>query len=51
MSAHVTIPTVNKTNMSKGQAAYTAEVVNEVDDDDSKILSVNNSSNQINEGA
>ena len=50
MSAPTSIPNANRTKLSKGQAAaYTGEVVNEVEDDDSKILSVNNSSNQLNE--
>lgn len=30
-------------------SAYTTEVVNEVDDEDSKILSVNNSNSKLNE--
>ena len=42
MSAPVTIPA--KAAAKREAAAYTTEVVNEVEDDDSKILSVNNSS-------
>ena len=46
MSAPVTIPAKAA---AKREAAYTTEVVKEVEDDDSKILSVNNSSTQLNE--
>ena len=45
MSAPVTIPTMAFKNQGgpRDPSAYTTEVVKEVDDDDSKILSVNNS--------
>ena len=46
LSAPVTIPHVKRQIVPR-ESAYMTEVVNEVEDDDSKILSVNNSSTKI----
>ena len=50
LSAPVTIPAKGmraQMMVQKEQAAYMTEVVNEVEDDDSKIISVNNSSSKL----
>ena len=46
LSAPVTIPYAKRQIVPR-ESAYMTEVVNEVEDDDSKILSVNNSSTKI----
>jgi len=47
LSAPVTIPAKVKPSSQPKESAYTAEVVNEVDDEDSKILSVENSNSKV----